>query len=242
MGHAPTRNGSIDLSWDRASQAWQLIADALQDGQVRCRAMSVTSHLAFEEADVLQDGEVPSDLWRLGGVPAPGHVFWTTGDVNTTVAWPGTVPASDLNDDPFALGAIAPHVEVRGALLDRAGLDLLVYGHGEFSRQGASKIALSDQAGLAGHRSGRRLRGRPPGSGSLHASDAPLLACMKLLIDAGTARSVYHAAQLVAAQAEGGGLRTSKERRLMRRLRSCHPSRLSSPRARLWRRPGRFSG
>lgn len=65
-----------------------------------------------------------------------------------------------------------------------------------------------------------RRRGRTKGSGSLEAADAPLLAEMRELIDAGKAFSADGAAKLVAHKAKGGGVELSKATRLANRFRA----------------------
>lgn len=108
-------------------EAWHLIAAGLQEGRVRCAASCLTSELMLEVEAAQTDVEVPCDVWRLGGVPAPGHSFWITGDVNLTVVLPGSSTLEQAQRDPLSLMPIAPHLQIRGARLDRLGVDLIVY-------------------------------------------------------------------------------------------------------------------
>jgi len=70
----------------------------------------------------------------------------------------------------------------------------------------------------------RPSRGRRPGSGSLAALDAPLVAEMKRLIDSRTAPSVHAAAFAVVQNARGSGTDKSRVHRLIKRFNATHPS------------------
>lgn len=65
--------------------------------------------------------------------------------------------------------------------------------------------------------------GRPPGSGSLHSADQPLLVKMHDLIESGEAHSPNDAARLVAPEARGAGTFEAKQARLRKSYKNKFP-------------------
>ena len=108
-------------------EAWHLVADAMRQGRLRCHVASLTTYFVAEPSDQRLDVELPCDIWILGGVPSPGHTFWMTGDANVTIQSAPSVTLEQALDEEISLAPVAPRAEVRGARLDRSGLELLVY-------------------------------------------------------------------------------------------------------------------
>lgn len=151
-------------------------------------------------------------------MPPPGHTFWTTGNVNLTIHFPGSQTFEQAFGDELSLTPVAPTIEVRGARLDRAGVKLLIYERTlrESSvRREAEGVANLDGGPINEAQLSKR-RGRTKGAGSYAPMDAPLLAEMKRLIAEQKASSVHHAASMVAERAYGGGTMGSKATRLRR--------------------------
>ncbi len=105
---------AIDMLVDRGTQApeaWKIVADAMRQGRLRCRAASIETHFEGEPPYQKDDHEVLCDAWSLDAVPPPGHVFWSQGDARLMLL-------------------IAP-MEIRGARLSRAGAELLAFDQSE---------------------------------------------------------------------------------------------------------------
>lgn len=109
-------------------EAWHIVADAMRLGRLRCRAASIVTHFEGEPYYQQIDHEVPCDAWALGGVPLPGHVFWSQGDVNLLL--------------------IMLPMEVRGARLSLAGAELLVFDQLERLRPNNSELKKAPSKGL----------------------------------------------------------------------------------------------
>jgi hypothetical protein len=204
------------------AEAWHIVADAMRQGRIRCHAASMTTHFVGEGDDFRSNIEVPCDAWKLGVVPPPGHMFWTTGDANLTIRLPGSQTMEQALRDDLSLAPVSPTIEVRGARLDCAGTELLIY---ERALRGASVDGEAEGSAILEKGSTKKpntskRRGRTPGAGSYAAVDAPLLAEMKQLLAEQKALSVHQAAKLVAERAHGGGTIDSRASRLARSYRA----------------------
>jgi hypothetical protein len=182
----------------------------------------MTTHFVGEPDDHRSDAELPCDAWALGDVPSPGHTFWMTGDVNLTIGFPGAQTLERALDDELSLASISPQMEVRGARLDRAGVELLIYERalraGSAGSEAGSSVGPHEAS--TNERKVFKPRGRTPGSGSYAPADAPLLDEMRRSIVERKAMSVHRAAALVADRAHGAGTIESKASRLARAYRA----------------------
>lgn len=203
-------------------EAWQIVAEAMRQGRIRCLAASMTTHFVGEPDDYRSDTEVPCDAWSLDVVPPPGHTFWTTGDVNLTIRLPGSQSVEQALRDELSLAPVSPTMEVRGVQLDRAGAELLIHERalrGELVR-GKAEGSASLQDGSTKKPDVAKRRGRTPGAGSYGHVDAPLLAEMKRMLAEQKVVSVHQAAGVVAERAYGTSTIESKAARLARAYRA----------------------
>lgn len=203
-------------------EAWRIVAEAMQKGHIRCHAASMTTRFLGEPDDRRSNAEVPCDAWKLGVVPPPGHTFWATGDVNLTIHLPGSQTMEQTLKHELSLAPVSPTVEVRGAQLDRAGAELLIYEREPLGEPvgGEAERSASLETGSNKPPEASKRRGRTPGSGVYAPLDAPLLVEMGRLLAERTALSVHRAARLVAERAHGGGTIDSRASRLARAYRT----------------------
>lgn len=129
-------------------EAWHIVAQAMGAGGLRCFAATLTTRFVGGPDHYVADAELPCDAWVFGGVPSPGHTFWNTGDVNLTVRLPGSEASQRYGDDEHSLAPVAPETEVRGARLDRAGVELLVFEYKARIRSDGPKKKKSGSADL----------------------------------------------------------------------------------------------
>lgn len=211
-------------------EAWHLLADAMRSGQIRCQAASQIWDWHVGPNEQRTDQEVPCDAWIWADFPAPGHTFWRIGDVLLHLRLPGTQTEAQALVDVLSFAPAAPTVEIRGAKLDRDGLELLTYQYSQ--KRGSppaedSSPAKPSEKYLAPPQT-PKSRGRPRGAGSYAALDAPLVEEMIRLINSGVARSPHHAAQLLADRAFGSSQNDSKVARLVRRYQTTVENREKS--------------